>query len=88
MDGLFFTGSSTTGKFLHEQFGGRPDKILALEMGGNNPLIVKDVSDVDAAGAQYRVSRHYHTSGQRLYLFTGGVVLANWCTGRRNFGTF
>ncbi|WP_286234582.1 succinylglutamate-semialdehyde dehydrogenase [Thalassotalea sediminis] len=49
IDGLFFTGSSTTGKLLHEQFGGLPGKILALEMGGNNPLIVKDVEDIDAA---------------------------------------
>ena len=76
MDGLFFTGSSTTGKFLHEQFGGRPDKILALEMGGNNPLIVKDVSDVDAA-VHNIVQSAFITSGQRctcsrrLFLLTG-----------------
>lgn len=76
MDGLFFTGSSTTGKFLHEQFGGRPDKILALEMGGNNPLIVKDVSDVDAA-VHNIVQSAFITSGQRctcsrrLFLPTG-----------------
>jgi succinylglutamic semialdehyde dehydrogenase len=49
IDGLFFTGSSTTGKLLHEQFGGQPGKILALEMGGNNPMIVKGVADIDAA---------------------------------------
>lgn len=48
IDGLFFTGSSTTGKLLHQQFSGQPGKILALEMGGNNPLIVKDVSDINA----------------------------------------
>ncbi|MEE9100785.1 succinylglutamate-semialdehyde dehydrogenase [Pseudomonas nitroreducens] len=49
IDGLFFTGSSRTGNLLHSQFGGRPQKILALEMGGNNPLIVDEVKDVDAA---------------------------------------
>ncbi|UVE19147.1 succinylglutamate-semialdehyde dehydrogenase [Pseudomonas sp. LS44] len=49
IDGLFFTGSSRTGTLLHNQFAGRPDKILALEMGGNNPLIVDQVQDVDAA---------------------------------------
>jgi succinylglutamic semialdehyde dehydrogenase len=64
MDGLFFTGSSTTGKLLHEQFGGRPDKILALEMGGNNALIVKGVSDVDAA-VHNIVQSAFVTSGQR-----------------------
>ncbi|MFV3406157.1 MULTISPECIES: succinylglutamate-semialdehyde dehydrogenase [Pseudomonas] len=49
IDGLFFTGSSRTGNLLHQQFAGRPDKILALEMGGNNPLVVDEVKDLDAA---------------------------------------
>ena len=49
IDGLFFTGSSRTGNALHQQFAGRPDKILALEMGGNNPLLVDQVQDVEAA---------------------------------------
>lgn len=49
IDGLFFTGSSRTGNLLHGQFAGRPDKILALEMGGNNPLVVDQVADLDAA---------------------------------------
>ncbi|MBX8499072.1 succinylglutamate-semialdehyde dehydrogenase [Pseudomonas cichorii] len=49
IDGVFFTGSSRTGNALHRQFAGRPDKILALEMGGNNPLVVDEVQDVDAA---------------------------------------
>ncbi|MDO9321567.1 MAG: succinylglutamate-semialdehyde dehydrogenase, partial [Pseudomonas sp.] len=49
IDGLFFTGSSGTGNLLHKQFAGRPDKILALEMGGNNPLVVDQVADLDAA---------------------------------------
>lgn len=49
LDGLFFTGSSRTGEALHHQFAGRPEKILALEMGGNNPLVVEQVVDVEAA---------------------------------------
>ncbi|MDG9882615.1 succinylglutamate-semialdehyde dehydrogenase [Pseudomonas sp. GD04058] len=49
IDGLFFTGSSRTGNLLHQQFSGRPEKILALEMGGNNPLVVDEVKDLDAA---------------------------------------
>lgn len=64
IDGLFFTGSSRTGRILHEQFAGHPGKILALEMGGNNPLIVKDVSDVDAAVHDI-VQSAFVTSGQR-----------------------
>lgn len=64
LDGLFFTGSSRTGKILHEQFAGHPGKILALEMGGNNPLIVKDASDVDAVVHDI-VQSAFVTSGQR-----------------------
>ena len=48
LDGLFFTGSSRTGNLLHSH-GGQPQKILALEMGGNNPLVVEEVADLDAA---------------------------------------
>ena len=64
IDGLFFTGSSRTGHFLHQQFAGQPGKILALEMGGNNPLIVKDVSDIDGA-VHAIVQSAFITSGQR-----------------------
>lgn len=64
IDGLFFTGSSRTGKLLHEQFAGHPGKILALEMGGNNPLIVKDAEDTDAVVHDI-VQSAFVTSGQR-----------------------
>lgn len=64
LDGLFFTGSSRTGKILHEQFAGHPGKILALEMGGNNPLIVKDVADINAAVHDI-IQSAFVTSGQR-----------------------
>ncbi|QIZ85895.1 succinylglutamate-semialdehyde dehydrogenase [Bermanella marisrubri] len=47
IDGLLFTGSSTTGKILHKQFAGKPEVLLALEMGGNNPLIVNDNINVN-----------------------------------------
>ncbi|MFC2992361.1 succinylglutamate-semialdehyde dehydrogenase [Halomonas tibetensis] len=49
IDGLLFTGSARVGGLLHQQFAGQFDKILALELGGNNPLVVKDVPDQDAA---------------------------------------
>ncbi len=64
LDGLFFTGSSRTGKILHEQFAGHPGKILALEMGGNNPLIVTDVADTKAAVHDI-IQSAFVTSGQR-----------------------
>ncbi|MEO9702084.1 succinylglutamate-semialdehyde dehydrogenase, partial [Marinobacter alexandrii] len=64
IDGLFFTGSSTVGHLLHEQFGGQPEKILALEMGGNNPLIVQDVADVDGA-VHHALQSAFLSAGQR-----------------------
>jgi len=62
--GLFFTGSAEVGKALHAQFAGHPEKILALEMGGNNPLIVHDISDFQAA-AYLTVQSAFITAGQR-----------------------
>lgn len=64
LEGLFFTGSSQTGLALHRQFADHPEKILALEMGGNNPLVVLSVQDKKAA-AYTTIQSAYLTSGQR-----------------------
>lgn len=64
LDGLLFTGSSAAGKALHQAFGSHPQKMLALEMGGNNPLIVHEVADLKAA-AYLSVLSAYVTAGQR-----------------------
>ncbi len=64
IDGVFFTGSSRTGHMLHQQYAGQPDKILALEMGGNNPLIVKGVQNHKAAVYEI-IQSAYISSGQR-----------------------
>ena len=64
LDGLFFTGSWPTGKSLLEQFSNHPEKILALEMGGNNPLVFNDVKNLDAA-AYFTLQSAYITTGQR-----------------------
>ncbi len=64
IDGLLFTGSATTGLALNRLFADRPDKILALEMGGNNPIMVWDTPDI--AGAAVLVAQSAFTSaGQR-----------------------
>ena len=49
IDGLLFTGSAATGMALHRQFCDRPDKLLALELGGNNPILVWNATDIHAA---------------------------------------
>lgn len=64
IDGLFFTGSSATGRALHAQFAAQPQKILALEMGGNNPLIVGDCRNRDAA-VHHIVQSAFISAGQR-----------------------
>ncbi|KCZ65713.1 hypothetical protein L53_15130 [Hyphomonas sp. L-53-1-40] len=64
IDGLLFTGSANTGVFFHKHFAGRPEVILALEMGGNNPLIIWDPADVDAA-ADIAAQSAFLTTGQR-----------------------
>lgn len=64
VDGLFFTGSSTVGHELHEQFGGQPQKILALEMGGNNPLIVQDTAEIEGA-VHHALQSAFLSAGQR-----------------------
>ncbi len=64
LDGLFFTGSSATGHLLHRQFGGQPEKILALEMGGNNPLIIGEIGNLEAAVYE-TIQSAYLSAGQR-----------------------
>ncbi|OGV52198.1 MAG: succinylglutamate-semialdehyde dehydrogenase [Legionellales bacterium RIFCSPHIGHO2_12_FULL_42_9] len=49
IQGVYFTGSYQTGKIIHQFFSSRPEIILALEMGGNNPLVVEEVHDMEAA---------------------------------------
>ena len=64
LDGVLFTGSCQTGVALHKQFGGQPGKMLALEMGGNNPLVVWDVRDIDAA-VHHAIMSAFISAGQR-----------------------
>ena len=64
IDGLLFTGSARAGQSLHRQFADMPHKILALELGGNNPLVVWHPKDIEAA-ATIAVQSAYLTAGQR-----------------------
>src|SRR5688572_23438620 len=64
IDGLLFTGSVRAGMALHKQFAETPNKILALELGGNNPLVVWQAKDIEAA-AIIAVQSAYLSAGQR-----------------------
>lgn len=64
INGVYFTGSYQTGLRIHQLFGDKPEIILALEMGGNNPLVIDDIRDLNAAIYQTLLSTLI-TSGQR-----------------------
>lgn len=64
VNGVLFTGSAHAGQHIHRQFAGRPDIVLALELGGNNPLIAWPPADVGAT-ANLIAHSAFVTSGQR-----------------------
>lgn len=64
IEGILFTGSARTGIALNRQFADQPGKMLALEMGGNNPIVVWDTPDI-ATAAVLVVQSAYLSAGQR-----------------------
>lgn len=64
LNGVLFTGSANTGALIHRKFAGRPDVLLALELGGNNALIAWPPVESNAA-ANLIVHSAFATSGQR-----------------------
>jgi succinylglutamic semialdehyde dehydrogenase len=64
LDGLLFTGSARTGIAINRQFASQPGKIVALEMGGNNPIVVWDTADI-ATAAILVVQSAFLSAGQR-----------------------
>lgn len=64
INGILFTGSYATGKSIHQSLAGKPEIMLALEMGGNNPLVVWEAGDIPVV-AKHIVQSAYISSGQR-----------------------
>lgn len=64
LNGLFFTGSWQTGKKLLEASLPYPHRITALEMGGNNPIIVWKSGDT-AKAAEMVILSAFISTGQR-----------------------
>ncbi|MBV9216282.1 MAG: aldehyde dehydrogenase family protein [Acidobacteria bacterium] len=60
---ISFTGSTATGKIIAEQCA-RDNKIVSLEMGGKNAIIVMDDADIDNA-VEGSLWGAFGTSGQR-----------------------
>jgi succinylglutamic semialdehyde dehydrogenase len=64
VDAVLFTGSYATGRALKAAVLDQPDKLLALEMGGNNAIVVLGDADLDLAAAEAALSIAV-TTGQR-----------------------
>jgi succinylglutamic semialdehyde dehydrogenase len=64
IDALMFTGSGAAGAHFRRKFADDPHVILALELGGNNPLVVWDAADAEAV-AGIAVQSAFITTGQR-----------------------
>lgn len=64
VDGILFTGSANTGISINRRLAARPDKLVALEMGGNNPIVVLDTPKI-ADCAALIVQSAFSNAGQR-----------------------
>jgi len=64
VDGVLFTGSAQVGIAINKKLATNPGKIAALEMGGNNPIVVVDTPKVSDA-AMLVVQSAFTTAGQR-----------------------
>jgi len=64
VDGVLFTGSSRAGLAINRTLAEDPGKIVALEMGGNNPIVLWDTPLI-ADAAVLILQSAFTTAGQR-----------------------
>jgi succinylglutamic semialdehyde dehydrogenase len=64
IDGVLFTGSAQAGIAINRKLASNPGKIVALEMGGNNPIVVIDTPKLADAAALILQSA-FTSAGQR-----------------------
>ncbi|MEO0642440.1 MAG: succinylglutamate-semialdehyde dehydrogenase [Pseudomonadota bacterium] len=64
VDGVLFTGSAQNGIAINRKLASNPGKIVALEMGGNNPIVALDTPKIEDAAALI-VQSAFTTAGQR-----------------------
>ncbi len=82
IDGILFTGSFEVGVELRKALATSPSKILALEMGGNNPLVVHDVADIESA-VTLTILSAFLSAGQRCTC-ARRLIVTDW-PGRQTF---
>ncbi|MEZ5680030.1 MAG: succinylglutamate-semialdehyde dehydrogenase [Erythrobacter sp.] len=64
VDGVLFTGSARAGIAINRKLAANPGKIVALEMGGNNPIVAIDTPKVEDAAVTI-IQSAFTTAGQR-----------------------
>ena len=64
IDGVLFTGSAQVGIAINRKLAANPGKIVALEMGGNNPIVLWDTPKI-ADAAMLIVQSAFTSAGQR-----------------------
>ncbi len=64
VDGVLFTGSAQVGIAINRKLATDPGKIVALEMGGNNPIVLWDTPKMEDAAALI-IQSAFTTAGQR-----------------------
>ncbi|WP_324829244.1 succinylglutamate-semialdehyde dehydrogenase [Qipengyuania zhejiangensis] len=64
VDGVLFTGSARAGIAINRKLATNPGKIVALEMGGNNPIVVIDTPKLQDAAVTI-VQSAFTSAGQR-----------------------
>ncbi|HQS97017.1 MAG: succinylglutamate-semialdehyde dehydrogenase [Novosphingobium sp. 17-62-19] len=64
IDGVLFTGSAHAGIAINRKLASNPGKMVALEMGGNNPMVVWDTPKIQDA-ATLIVQSAFTSAGQR-----------------------
>jgi len=64
IDGVLFTGSAQAGIAINRTLAGNPGKICALEMGGNNPIVLWDTPKI-ADASTLIVQSAFTSAGQR-----------------------
>ena len=74
IDGLLFTGSAPAGIAINKKLAGDPGKIVALEMGGNNPIVMLDTPKVEDAAVTI-IQSAFTTAGQRCTAARRLIVL-------------
>ena len=74
IDGVLFTGSARAGIAINRKLANDPGKILALEMGGNNPICVVDTPKLDDAAITV-IQSAFTSAGQRCTAARRLVVL-------------